>query len=362
MMLSEKSIQTLKELTELMAISGDESEVRDYLKDKYSAYTNEIVFDNLGSVMAIKRSKNPNAKTVMLLGHMDEVGFVVRDINEKGCISLAPIGGWWSQTLLGQRVVVKNRLGKKFKGTIGSIPPHLLTDEVRAKPMELKHMLVDLGFSSKEDVINHGIQVGDAAILDGNFEVLTGSKRLLGKAFDNRYGCAMGLEVLEALKDVELDVHLAVGASVQEEVGIRGAQTIAYKIKPDAAIIFDCSPANDASGDKTAFGQLGAGPLVRFIDANFLPHRGFINYYVDLLEKHQLPYQYYQSLGGTDAGAVHRQYEGIMTLTMCICARNIHTNSSIIDADDYSNALSAVLKLLDTLNSDTIEVLKKANQ
>lgn len=361
-MLSEKSIQTLKELTELMAISGDEAEVRDYLKAKYSKYTDEILFDNLGSVIAIKRSMNPNAKTVMLLGHMDEVGFLVKDINAKGSISLSPIGGWWSQTLLGQRVIVKNRLGQKFKGTIGSIPPHLLTDADRAKPMELKHMLVDLGFTSKEDVLSHGINVGDAAILDGQFEILNDGKRLLAKAFDNRYGCAMGLEVLEALKDVELDVHLAVGASVQEEVGTRGAQTIAYKIKPDAAIIFDCSPANDASGDKDSFGQLGAGPLVRFIDANFLPHRGFINYYVDLLQKHAIPYQYYQSLGGTDAGAVHRQYEGIMTLTMCICARNIHTSSSIIDADDYSHAKTAVMKLLETLNSDTIEVLKKANQ
>ncbi len=361
-MLNEKSIQNLKELTELMAISGDESEVRDYLKLKYSAYTNEIVFDNLGSIMAIKRSKNPNAKTVMLLGHMDEVGFVIKDINERGCLRLAPIGGWWSQTLLGQRVIVKNRLGQKFKGTIGSIPPHLLTQQDRDKPMELKHMLVDLGFTSKAEVISHNIKEGDTAILDGHFEVLNDGKRLLAKAFDNRYGCAMGLEILEALKDVELDINLAVGASVQEEVGTRGAQTIAYKIKPDAAIIFDCSPANDASGDASAFGQLGAGPLVRFIDANFLPHRGFINHYVDLLETHKIPYQYYQSLGGTDAGAIHRQYEGIMTLTMCICARNIHTSSSIIDTDDYLNAKTAVLKLLDTLNSDTIEVLKKANQ
>lgn len=361
-MLSEKSIQALRELTELMAISGDEKEVRDYLKSRYSEYTNEIVFDNLGSVMAIKRSKNPNAKTVMLLGHMDEVGFVVKSINDKGSIGLAPIGGWWSQTLLGQRVIVKNRAGVKFKGTIGSIPPHLLTDADRAKPMEIKNMLVDLGFTSKEEVLKAGIQTGDAAILDGQFESLNNGKRLLGKAFDNRYGCAMGLEILEALKDVDLDVHLAVGASVQEEVGTRGAQTIAYKIKPDAAIIFDCSPANDASGDKESFGQLGAGPLVRFIDANFLPHRGFINHYVDILESNKLPYQYYQSLGGTDAGAVHRQYEGIMTLTMCLCARNLHTNSTIIDTDDYLNAKTAVLKVLETLNSDTIEVLKKANQ
>ncbi len=175
-MLSEKSIQTLKELTELMAISGDEKEVRDYLKSKYSEYTNEIVFDNLGSVMAIKRSKNPDAKMVMLLGHMDEVGFVVTTINDKGCIKFAPIGGWWSQTLLGQRVIVKNRDGVKYRGTIGSIPPHLLTDADRAKPMELKNMLIDLGFTTKDEVVNAGIQSGDAIILDGSFVSLNNGK------------------------------------------------------------------------------------------------------------------------------------------------------------------------------------------
>jgi glutamyl aminopeptidase len=157
-------------------------------------------------------------------------------------------------------------------------------------------------------------------------------------------------------------VNLVVGATVQEEVGIRGAQTASYLVKPDAAIVFDCSPANDASGDKEAFGQLGNGPLVRFVDANYLPHRGFLYHYVDLLEKNGLPYQYYQSMGGTDAGAIHKQFEGIMTLTMCICARNIHTNSSIIDTQDYETARTTVIKMIESLNSVTIEALKKANR
>ena len=361
MMLSELSLKRLKDLTEKMAISGDEVEVRRYLEESYKTYGGELIADNLGSIALVKKSKNPNAKTVLLLGHMDEVGFVVKSINDKGNLSLATIGGWWSQTLLGQRVLVKAKDGKKYKGTIGSIPPHLLTEADRAKPMEIKNMLVDIGCVSKDEVLALGINTGSAVILDGSFEVLN-EKRLLAKAFDNRYGCAMGLEALEAFKDVDLDVNLVVGASVQEEVGLRGAQTLSYTVKPDVAIIFDCSPANDASGDTEAFGQLGKGPLVRFIDANYLPNRGFLDLYVDTMEKHKLPYQYYQSLGGTDAGAVHKQFSGIPTLTMCICARNIHTNSSIIDQDDYQNAQVAMVKVIEQLNEQTIDQIVKANR
>lgn len=360
-MLSELSLKRLKDLTEKMAISGDEVEVRRYLEESYKTYGGELIADNLGSIALVKKSKHPNAKTVLLLGHMDEVGFVVKSINDKGNLSLASIGGWWSQTLLGQRVVVKAKDGQKYKGTIGSIPPHLLTEADRAKPMEIKNMLVDIGCTSKDDVLALGINTGSAVILDGSFEVLN-EKRLLAKAFDNRYGCAMGLEALEAFKNVDLDVNLVVGASVQEEVGLRGAQTLSYTVKPDVAIIFDCSPANDASGDNEAFGQLGKGPLVRFIDANYLPNRGFLDLYVDTMEKHKLPYQYYQSLGGTDAGAVHKQFSGIPTLTMCICARNIHTNSSIIDQDDYQNAQIAMVKVIEQLNEKTIDQIVKANR
>lgn len=361
-MLSEKSLDLMKRLTQAMAISGDEKEVSEILSSEYRRLGLPIVYDGLGSIFAYKRSKNPNAKTVMIAAHMDEVGFVISSITPEGALKIAPVGGWWSQVLLSQRVIVKNKKGEKFKGTIASIPPHLLTEQERSKPMEIKHMLVDIGSSSKEDVLALGIQVGDAMILDGPFEVLDQGKRLLSKAWDNRYGCILGVELLESLKDVDLEVNLYVGASVQEEVGLRGATTSAFKLNPDLAIVFDCSPANDLSGDKQSFGHLGKGPLVRFIDANYLPHRGFIHHYVDVLEDNKIPYQYYQSLGGTDAGAIHKSQEGVPSLTQCICARNIHSSSSIIDVSDYLEALKSSIAVVKSLNDATIELILKANQ
>ncbi|MEI7667754.1 MAG: M42 family metallopeptidase [Erysipelotrichaceae bacterium] len=362
MKLSKETLELMRELTQAHGISGDEQEVSQILARHYRLYTDEIIYDTLGSVLAVKRSKQANAKTVLLLGHMDEVGFIVQKINEKGSLSIVPIGGWWSQTLLGQRVIVKTKDGSKINGTIGSIPPHLLTEKELSKPLEIKHMLVDIGQTNRQAVLDLGINVGSSIVLDGPFHVLENQDRLLAKAWDNRYGCIMTVEVLKALKDVDLDVNLVVGASVMEEVGSRGAQTATYLVKPDAAIIFDCSPANDASDDKESFGQLGQGPLVRFTDANYLPHRGFLNHYVDCLKANNLPYQYYQSLGGTDAGTVHKQFEGVLTLTMCICARNIHTNSSIIDTLDYHHAYLAVLAMIRSLNTEMIANLKVSNQ
>lgn len=361
-MLSNDTLHLMQTLTQAMGIAGDEKEVSQLLKEAYQPYADEIVYDNLGSIFALKRSSKADSPWVMVAGHMDEVGFIIKNVNDQGALSFAPVGGWWSQVLLSQRVIVKTLDGRKIKGTIGSIPPHLLTEKERSAPMEMKNMWVDIGCSSKAEVAALKIQAGCSMILDGPFEVLEGGKRLLSKAWDNRYGCILGVEILKALQGVDLDVNLAIGATVQEEVGLRGAQTASHKLKPDLAIVLDCSPANDLTGDKDSFGHLGKGPLVRFIDANYLPHRGFIHHYVDLLDEHKIPYQYYQSLGGTDAGAIHKQYDGIPTLTQCICARNLHSSASIIDAQDYLEARKAVMLVLKSLNSATIETIKKANQ
>lgn len=355
-------LKHLEPLSEIYGISGQEYLVAKYLHEVYKTYTDEIVYDQLGSVFAIKRSKKEHAKKVMVAGHMDEVGFMVKTITKTGCLTMHPVGGWFSQTLLGQRISVINRNGDVFKGAIASIPPHLLTEEDRKKPMEIKSMLVDIGATSKQEAESWGICVGDMMVLDGQFRQLHGQNRLLGKAFDNRYGCAMGIALLESLKDVELDFDLIVGATVQEEVGLRGATTSASLVSPDLAIVFDCSPANDASGDENAFGQLGKGVLIRFVDANMLPNRCMMHRLEQVCEEHEIPYQFYVSMGGTDAGAIHKHASGVPTVTMCICARNIHTNSSIVDVNDIVSAFNAARHYVSGLNEQLISDMISCNQ
>lgn len=357
----ERAIELLEELTTIDGISGHEKYVSRYLKTQYEDLADEIVYDNLGSIFAIKKSKTPNAKRVMVSGHMDEVGFLVRVINDNGTISMHPIGGWFSQNLLSHRVTITNSKGETFKGAIASVPPHLLSEQQRNQPYNIDAMLIDIGATSKQEVLDKGIKTGDMIVLEGSFERLS-EDRLLSKAFDNRYGCAISVQILEALKGVELPFDLVVGATVQEEVGLRGAKSAANMIKPDLSIVLDCSPANDLNGDRKALGFLGEGVLVRVVDGNFIAHQGFIEYFVDICQQHNIKHQPFISAGGTDAGAIHTSGNGIPTLTCCICARNIHTSSSVMDLNDYESALNALKELLISLNNDKIEAITKSNR
>lgn len=348
-MLSKQQLRWFEEITQIDGVSGHEKNVAHYLKTEYEKMGYDVLYDQLGSITAFKKSKKENAPKVMLLGHMDEVGFLVKDITETGVLKLHPVGGWFSQTLLAHRVNVTNRYGEVFKGTIGSIPPHMLSPQDRAKPMEIAQMAVDVGAQDKEEVLSWKIQVGDMVVVDGPFEKLN-EKRLLAKAFDNRYGCVMGLDILNSLKDKDLPFDLYVGASVQEEVGLRGATTITNMINPDYAIVLDCSPANDAL-DKNAQGKLGAGVLIRMMDGSMIANKDLIHELVDVCVENDIKHQYYFSNGGTDAGAVHKSNMGVSTVTACIVARNIHTSSSILDVEDYLAAKKAILKLLELKES-----------
>lgn len=348
MKLTTKQLKRLEKVTQIDAVSGDEHFLAAYLKEEYEKMGYQILGDNLGSIFALKKSKNPDAKKVMIVAHMDEVGFIVKEILNNGAIKVHALGGHNADTLLSNRVVLTTRKGKKLFGAINALPPHLLAGK-NAKS-EINDMLFDFGFISKEEALEKGVNLGDTIVCYGPFEVLNGGKRLLSKAFDDRLGIALGLEILEYFKDCELPFDLYVGGSVQEEVGCRGAFTSAHLIKPDLAIVVDCSPAKDSAGTTNELGFLGKGVLVRVVDANMIAFKDLINYQIDTLEKAKVPYQYYISPGGTDAGSIHKSLDGIKTLTYCLVARSIHTASTILDADDYLNARKGLIYLLNHLD------------
>lgn len=351
----------LEKLAALDAIASCEHQVMEYMRHELTLVSDTIIYDNLGSIFGVKKSKNPNAKRVLLAGHMDEVGFMVKKINEVGSLSIYPVGGWWSQTLMSQRVRVTTQQGMVYKGTIGSIPPHLLTDAKRNTVVEIEELLVDVGARSKQEAIEMGINIGDMVVLDGSFERLS-EHRILSKALDNRYGCAMALAMLATFKAVDLPFDLIAGATVQEEVGLRGAQTTAQLTQPDIAIVYDCSPANDAGGEKEVLGKLGEGVLLRFFDASMLPNRALLDRLKATAQTHSIKHQYYLSLGGTDAGAIHKANIGVPTLTICICARNIHTSSSVVDIHDLNAAYEVSKHFIAQLNDEVINDMITSNQ
>lgn len=350
------TLALFKTLTELQGAPGHEHLVRKFMKNELEKYADEVIQDNLGSVYGVRKGKGPK---VMVAGHMDEVGFMVTQITDNGMLRFQTLGGWWSQVLLAQRVQVMTANGPVI-GVIGSIPPHLLQPEQRNKPMEIKNMLIDIGADDKEDVERIGVKPGDFIVPICPFTPMANEKKILAKSWDNRYGCGLSIELLKELQGVDLPNELYSGATVQEEVGLRGAQTSANMIKPDIFYALDASPANDMSGDKNQFGHIGKGTLLRIFDRTMITHRGMRDFVLDTAETHQIPYQFFMSPGGTDAGRVHTANDGIPSAVIGICSRYIHTSSSIIHVDDYAAAKELLVQLVKATDTNMLEAIRKA--
>jgi len=355
--LNSETLQLFKTLTELPGAPGNEHAMRKFMRSELEKYSDEIVQDHLGGIFGLKKGDDQGPH-IMVAGHMDEVGFMVTQITENGMLRFQPLGGWWSQVLLAQRVEIITDNGPVV-GVIGSIPPHLLSDAVRNKPMDIKNMLIDIGADDLEDAKKIGIKPGQQIVPVCAFTPMANNKKILAKAWDNRYGCGLAIELLKELKDEKLPNTLYSGANVMEEVGLRGAQTAASLIKPDLFFALDASPANDMSGSKTEFGQLGKGTLLRIFDKSMITHRGMREFVLDTAETHNIPYQYFISQGGTDAGRVHMSNEGVPSAVVGICSRYIHTSGSIIHTDDYAAAKELIVKLVRSADKTTLETIRQ---
>ena len=353
--MNKETKEMFKTLTELQGAPGDERRVRNFMKASLSQYADDIIYDNLGSVFGVKHGKGPR---VMVAGHMDEVGFMVTQITDNGMIRFQTLGGWWNQVLLAQRVQIMTKKGIVI-GVIGSIPPHNLTPEQRKKPMEIKNMLIDIGADDREDVLKIGVSPGDTIVPICPFTPMANEKKILAKAWDNRYGCGLAIELLKELKNEQLPNTLYSGATVQEEVGLRGAQTAANLIKPDIFYALDASPANDMAGSENEFGQLGKGALLRIFYRTMITHHGMRDFVLDTAESNDIPYQYFVSQGGTDAGRVHTAHEGIPSAVIGICSRYIHTSASIIHVDDYAAAKELLIRLVKNTDQTTVDHIRK---
>jgi putative aminopeptidase FrvX len=355
--MNQETMELFKTLTELPGAPGNEHQVRKFMRTQLEKYADEVIQDGLGSIFGVKRG-DENGPIVMAAGHMDEVGFMVSQITDNGMLRFQTLGGWWSQVLLAQRVQVITDNGPVI-GVIGSIPPHLLDDAQRNKPMDIKNMLIDIGADNRENALELGIRPGQQIVPICPFTPMANEKKILAKAWDNRYGCGLSVELLKELKGEKLPNILYSGATVQEEIGLRGAQTAANMIKPDIFFAMDASPANDMSGDKNAFGQLGKGALLRIYDRSMVTHRGMREFVLDTAETNNIPYQYFISQGGTDAGRVHTSNEGVPSAVVGICSRYIHTHASIVHVDDYAAAKELLVKLVKSTDRSTVDSIKK---
>ena len=357
MNLSQKTLDRMKTLTELHGAPGFEDLVRNYLRKELEPLSDEIIADGLGGIFAVKKSGKADAPKVMIAAHMDEVGFMVTEVKKNGMLKFVPLGGWSSDVLLSQKLKVRTRDNKEITGIVGSVPVHFRKGG-KDKKTEIKDMLLDVGGDSPEEIEKMGIAVGDSIVPDVEFEVMEKEEKLLAKAWDNRYGCLIAVEVLESLKDAELDCDLYVGATVQEEVGLRGAKVSSNMIEPDIAFVVDCSPANDVMGKSDDVGRLGEGTLLRLMDRSMILSKPMRDYMIEIAEDNGIKYQYYTSPGGTDAGSIHISGEGVISGVVGICARYIHTSHSIINYNDYLEAHKFLKELIQGIDSGVVNTLK----
>jgi endoglucanase len=327
--------------------------MRNYLED-----VAVIEQDKMGSFIG-KHVGSSESPRVMLAGHMDEIGFMVRLITKEGFIKFQPLGGWWDQVLLGHRVAIKTAKGDVI-GVLGAKPPHLLDGEERKKIVEKKDMYIDVGATSKDEVREMGVRPGDPIIPVSEFLVLANPKAYLSKAFDNRLGCALALEVVRQLAaDGHPNTVYAVG-TVQEEVGLRGAKTSAHSIDPDVAIILEVDIAGDVPGIKPEESsvKMGGGPTLLLYDARMIPNLKLRDMVIATADELDIPLQFSAMAGGaTDGGMIHMHNEGVPTVVIGVPTRHIHSHNAIIIRDDYDKALTLVAALVKKLDTETVATL-----
>ncbi|RAS88962.1 M42 family metallopeptidase [Priestia endophytica] len=351
----DETLTMLKDLTDAKGIPGNEREVRAVMEKYISSYADDVTTDRLGSLIA-RKVGDENGPKIMIAGHLDEVGFMVTNIDDKGFIRFQTVGGWWSQVMLAQRVTIVTSKGD-VTGIIGSKPPHILPPEARKKPVEIKDMFIDIGASSKEEASEFGVRPGDQVVPYFEFTVMQNEKMMLAKAWDNRIGCAIAIDVLKGLKNENHpNVVYGVG-TVQEEVGLRGARTSATQIEPDIAFGVDVGVAGDTPGvtEKEALGKMGNGPQIILYDASMVSHKGLRDLVTDTADELNIPYQFDSMAGGgTDSGAIHLTANGVPALSITIATRYIHSHAAMLHRDDYENTVKLITEVVKRLDCDKV--------
>jgi endoglucanase len=353
------TLDLLKELTEVNGVPGFESRVAGIMRERLDGVA-ECCTDNLGSLVARMEGTSERPR-VMLAGHMDEIGFMVKLVTEDGYVQFAPLGGWWDQVLLAQRVVIETSRGP-VTGVIGSKPPHLLPEEERNKVVKRKKMFIDVGAKDREEATDEfGIRPGDPIVPVMPFEVMQNEDRLLAKAWDDRVGVALAIEALQALEGAEHPNTLFGVGTVQEEVGLRGADTAADLVDPDVALVLETGIAGDVPGisDDESNVELGGGVAIYVLEGSAIPNLRLRDLAIDLCEERDLDYQLtVLERGGTDAGRIHLHDVGVPSLALGVPTRHIHTHAGIISAKDYETTLRLVIAMCETLDEETVEDMK----
>lgn len=370
-----RSLEFLKRLVDSFGPSGFERDPIRIVKEYVQPFADEIRHDRLGSLHFLAKGKSEHP-LIILPGHVDEIGFIVSGINAQGYLTFNTIGGWFDQVLLGQRVQVRTSKGL-VGGVIAAKPPHILPPEERAKVVTRDRMYIDIGCSNEKEAKDRGVRIGDPVAPDSTFstfeknvyrkpeggteEKLLGRTTIAcGKAFDDRVGAFIAAEVVRRLKEQRIDhPNTVVGAAtVQEEVGLRGARTSAYVAQPDVCITLEVDIAGDVPGIEPheAPTRMGLGPGIMTYDSSLIPNFGLRELIVHTAEECKIPYQLSQMKGGgTDGGAIHIANAGCPSVVVTVPTRHIHSHAGLLSLEDVDNAVTLVTEVVRRLDARMAE-------
>ncbi len=335
----------IKELTDLNGVSGNENEVREYIKSRINGLCDSIEIDTIGNIIAYKKGSSGKLK-VMLSAHMDEVGFMVSGYMEKGFLKFKSVGGIDSRILPGKRVVVGK---KRLEGVIGAKPLHQQSSEERDRIAKIKDLYIDIGADTKEEAEKLA-PLGEFIAFDSDYVEL-GKDCIKAKALDDRVGCAVLMEVLKY--NFEFDLYACF--TVQEEVGLRGAQVAAFKIMPDLALVLEGTTCADVPEVKPFdfSTELGNGAALTLVDRTCYSDRKLVQFLYDTAVKNGIKVQYKQTTtGGNDAGQIQRTGSGVKTASISVPCRYIHSPVSIMSRSDFECVERLTLAALNEINKD----------
>ena len=355
------NVDLLKDFCQAKGITGHEAGASRVMKKWMEGYVDTIEYDNLGSILGTKKGSGNGPKLAMF-GHLDEVGFYVKKIEDSGFIRVVNAGGLWPHVLLAQEVMITTREGKEIYGLISAPAPHGMPAEVMKTVKQLDELFIDIGVCDKQEAEDLGIRIGDMITLVSEFREMANPNYLMAKAWDDRIGAAIATEVVRNLKDVDHLADVVAVGSVQEEVGLRGAKTAAYMVDADVAIALDVTLANDVPDSK--FGvPLASGVTLSVMDGSVIGNRELLYCMEDICKELGITFVHDIFMrGGTDSGEIHMTRNGVINMTLSIPARSIHSHRGVVHRKDIADTITLLTEFAKRLNWDMVEKFRCSNR
>jgi endoglucanase len=346
----------LKRLTEAPGVAGYEMGIGKIIYKELENHVDQIETDSFGNVISLKKAGVKDAPKIMLAGHMDEIGLIIKHIDDKGFLHFERIGGVSQRAMFSQPVTVHGKKGP-VSGLVGCKPPE--TPEEANKMPDVKTFFIDVGAKSKKEAEKLGVRVGDPVTFERPFKTLGLGNVLASKAFDDRVGVCVIIQTMKNIAKKKLEANVYGVADVQEEVGCRGAQVAAYRVTPDMAVAVDITLADDIPGieEKDQVTRVGAGPAIKIMDSagaalGLISHPKIRELLVSTAEEEKIPYQMeILPRGSTDAATIHLTKEGVPSGVISIPTRYAHSYE-VLDVNDVVNAVKLLSGTVKKVNKD----------